>query len=205
MRSPLPFGFVFVCPLACSLVAQTSQKPPDVMHWCAAHCSTWTLDKGAPFDKPHYGSEASGSVVIVERFTPESVIMQRTDFRPYPGKALLTGKLSPDGSSIGGGTIQWTFHPCCGLSTGKFQAAWGPSLDTVPGSDAERERAAQPQPVRDRTSETRFTGKVDLNGRWSTPTFVNNAGQKIAVGFTIVQKDENLTMLLNQSGKPNPA
>jgi hypothetical protein len=117
-----------------------SVELPVVVHWCAQHCTTWTLDKGAPFDKPHYGSQALGSIVIVERFTPASVIMRRTDYRPYPGVAVLTGELSADGNSIVNGTIKWTYHPCCGLSTGKYQAAWGTALDTVPGSDAERSR-----------------------------------------------------------------
>lgn len=125
------------------LLAQ-SQSPepaiPNVVHWCAQHCTTWTLDKGAPFDKPHYGNQGVGSIVIVERFTRESVIMQRTDYRPYPGRAVLKGQLSSEGNSIVNGTIEWTYHPCCGLSTGKFQAAWGTAINTVPGSDAERER-----------------------------------------------------------------
>lgn len=113
---------------------------PSTLHWCSQHCSTWTLDKGAPFDKPHYGNQALGSIVIVERFTRESVIMHRTDYRPYPGTAVLRGQLSPDGNSIVNGTIEWTYHPCCGLGTGKFQAAWGAAINTVPGSDAERQR-----------------------------------------------------------------
>jgi hypothetical protein len=66
--------------------------------------------------------------VIVERFTRESVIMRRTDYRPYPGSAILRGQLSTDGNSIQNGTIEWTYHPCCGLGTGEFQAAWGPAI-----------------------------------------------------------------------------
>jgi Sel1 repeat len=119
--------------------SQAALNPPRVMHWCSQHCSTWTLDTGPPFDKPHYGSEASGGIVIVERFTRESVIMLRTDYRPYPGKAILKGQLSSDGNTIVNGTIEWTYHPCCGLSRGRFQAAWGPALNSVPGSDAQRD------------------------------------------------------------------
>ena len=110
-----------------------------MLHWCSQHCSTWTLDKGPPFDKPHYGSEALGTIVVVETFTRESVLMYRTDYRPYPGKATLRGQLSADGNSIVNGTIEWTYHPCCGTGTGQFWAAWGPALNTVPGSDAERD------------------------------------------------------------------
>jgi hypothetical protein len=114
------------------------QGPPSVMHWCGQHCGTWTLDNGPPFDKPHYGSEALGSIVIVESFTPESVIMHRIDYRPYPGTADLTGQLSSDGNSIVNGTMRWTYHPCCGLTSGPYQAAWGAAINTVPANDAER-------------------------------------------------------------------
>ena len=150
MLSPrFVIGTLFVIPL----LAQSQSTPrgpaiPSLLHWCSAHCSTWTLDKGAPFDKPHYGSQALGAIVIVERWTRESVVMNRTDYN-VPGKAVLTGKLSSDGNSIVNGTIEWTYHPCCGLGTGKFQAAWGPALDTVPGTDEERE-ARQTAALKDR-------------------------------------------------------
>jgi hypothetical protein len=110
------------------------------------HCSTWTLDKGAPFDKPHYGSVAAGGIVIVESWTRESVVMNRTDYGQYPGAAVLTGKLSSDGNSIVNGTITWTYHPCCGLSSGQYNAAWGTAINTVPASDAERDRGKPQQP-----------------------------------------------------------
>lgn len=112
--------------------------PPEIMHWCAQHCTTLTLDHGKPFDQVHYGSEAAGSLWIVERFTRDSVVIQRTDFRPLPGKATLTGRLSATGDSIVNGEMRWTYHPCCGLTAGKYEAAWGEAIHSVPGSDQER-------------------------------------------------------------------
>jgi hypothetical protein len=50
----------------------------------------------------------------------------------------LRGQLSPDGNSIVNGTIEWTYHPCCGVGTGTYQAAWRAAINTVPGSDPER-------------------------------------------------------------------
>ena len=44
--------------------------------------------------------------------------------------------------------------------------------------------------------------KVDLNGFWSTPPFVNNFGQKITMGMKIVQNRDNVTVTLNQAGQP---
>jgi hypothetical protein len=116
--------------------------PPSVMHWCSQHCTTLTWNNG------HYGGP--DSMWIVEKWTRESVVIRRTDYRPYPGVAVLTGSVSAQSNSIENGTIQWTYHPCCGLSTGTFQAAWGTAIHTVPGSDQERAQptqAAPPTPV----------------------------------------------------------
>ena len=127
--------------------AQTSLTPPKLMHWCSQHCATWVwvgnryVGEGTP-----HPEQSPQCGVTVERFTSESVIIHRTDCTPYPGKAVLTGKVSPDGNSIVNGVIRWTYHPCCGLGAGTFTAAWGPALDTVPRSDQERAaRMAMPQ------------------------------------------------------------
>jgi hypothetical protein len=113
-------------------------RPPSVMHWCAQHCTTLTWNNG------HYGGP--NSIWIVEKWTRDLVVIRRTDYRPYPGVAVLTGKLSEQGNSIENGTIRWTYHPCCGLSTGTFQAAWGTAINTVPGSDQDRARVERSQP-----------------------------------------------------------
>jgi hypothetical protein len=131
---------------------------PGVMHWCAQHCTTLTWNNG------HYGGP--DSVWIVEKWTRESIVIRRTDYRPYAGVAVLTGRLSQQGDSIENGKIQWTYHPCCGLSAGTFQAAWGPAIHTVPGSDQERAQMArlqtqptqtqptQPQPTQPQPAQT---------------------------------------------------
>ena len=58
--------------------------------------------------------------------------------RAISRKGCSNRKISSDGNSIVGGTTSWTYHPCCGLSSGPYLAAWGTALNTVPGSDAER-------------------------------------------------------------------
>jgi|GEM_PF-2646035 len=129
---------VWVAPYAS---ANEQLRPPEVLHWCSQHCSTWVwvgnryVGQGAehPERFPKCG-------VTVEKFTLDAVVMHRTDCGQYPGKAELTGKLSRDGNSIVDGTISWTWHPCCGLATGRYIAAWGPAIDTIPGSDEERDR-----------------------------------------------------------------
>jgi hypothetical protein len=121
-----------------------SIAPPKLMHWCAQHCSTWTLDTGPPFDKPHYGSVASGQIVVVESFTRESVVMKRSNYGRFSGTAVLNGQLSSDGNSIVNGTITWMDGRKV-VASYPFQAAWGSALSSVPGSDEERDRRAQAQ------------------------------------------------------------
>ncbi len=112
--------------------------PPRIMHWCAVHCATLILSNG------HYGDQ--NSLWDIEKWTRDSVIIRRTDRWPYPGIAVLTGRISPEGDFIDSGTIEWTYHPCCGVSTGTFQASWGSAIDRVPGSDGERAERQLKQP-----------------------------------------------------------
>jgi hypothetical protein len=116
---------------------------PKVMHWCSQHCMTLIWENG------HYTNAATPgkTVLTVDSFTQGSVLMHRTDYGSYPGKAVLTGRISNQGNAIVDGTIAWTYHPCCGLSSGAFNAAWGAALDTVPGSDEDRDRGHRaPEP-----------------------------------------------------------
>jgi hypothetical protein len=113
-------------------IGKVSQAPPSVMHWCAAFCRTWIWVNG------HYqvlGDTGPSQIVTVESWTRDSVVMHRTDTGQYPGTAVLTGQISNAGNSIDNGTITWTFHPCCGLTSGKFNATWGSAMNNLPGAD----------------------------------------------------------------------
>ena len=89
------------------------------------------------------------SVYTIETFTPEMVVIhldrQLTKEDPYGGTATLSGQLSKDGNSIVNGTIKWTSHPCCGLTSGPFRAAWGDAINTVPGNPAENVQTSSAQ------------------------------------------------------------
>ena len=113
-------------------IEKSSATPPSVMHWCSDSCRTWIWVDG------HYqvaGDKAATQIVTVESWTPPSVVMRRTDTGPYPGTAVLTGKISSEGNSIDNGTITWTYHPCCGLTSRTFNAAWGSAINKLPGGD----------------------------------------------------------------------
>ena len=65
---------------------------------------------------------------------------------------------------------------------------------------------AQSLPGNSGSSSPKFlprTERVNLGGRWSTPPFVNNSGQKMTVGFTVLQEGDSVTILLDRPGKPN--
>ena len=120
-----------------------AKKPalPTMMHLCIAGCST---GKGGTlvFENGRYADKlAPTSVYTIETFMPERVVIhldrQLTKEDPYGGTAILSGQLSKDGNSIVNGTIKWTSHPCCGLTTGPFRAAWGDAIGTVPGNPNE--------------------------------------------------------------------
>jgi TPR repeat protein len=117
--------------------SDTSRPPtlPAEMHFCAAGCSahkggTLTLVDGHYVNRPGGGE----SIYTVEKFTRESVVIYRVDGGRFPGRAIMTGELAPDGNRIIHGEMKWTYHPCCGLSSGTFQLAWGSAIDSVPGS-----------------------------------------------------------------------
>lgn len=112
-------------------------RPPPVLHWCSAFCSTWIWDgkRYVVQGKPH-PEQTGGIAVTVEKFTVDEVLLHRTDFGQVPGRADLRGKISNNGNAIVNGLITWTYHPCCGIGSGGFNAAWGALLNQIPGSGA---------------------------------------------------------------------
>ena len=104
--------------------ATTNLNLPLVIHMKSAggHCATWVPN-----------SEA----LRVISFTPDSVVMDRTDppnqWFPRGLRFRYVGKLSADGHHINRGTQITTFG--MGPGSGPFYAAWGSAIDDVPGDD----------------------------------------------------------------------
>ncbi len=157
---------------------------PGVMHWCAKHCMTlvWQND--------HYTSaSAPGSNEwILDSFTRESFVMRRTDYQVkggetvVGGKAVLSGRISEQGDTVADGKITWMYHPCCGTGTATFTAAWGAALDTVPGSDEERDRQQaastfQPMPQ----TQSQVTVAVVLDQDWTDTGVYLRQSQSVKV------------------------
>jgi hypothetical protein len=80
-------------------------------------------------------------VLTVRSFTPQSVILDRTDTGSVPLTATMTGKISDDGNSLSNGVLSFTGGP-----TIPFQMTWGTALTTLPGSDQERDGVSGSQP-----------------------------------------------------------
>jgi len=117
---------------------QKPQTPPPVMRVCdpAGACSTWTWNNG------HYDGAWSNATatMIVASFSPESVIIKRTDTGGRPGyyAYVYTGKISSQGNSIiNGDRLGEPGSVQAGVS-GHFTATWGAAMGDNP--------AARPSP-----------------------------------------------------------
>lgn len=118
-----------------AILERDSVTPPSVMHWCtnSGNCFTLTMENGhhVAYDN---GKRQGSSIRTIESFKRDSVVIRRTE---PTATAMVTGKISPEGTSIVDGTISWI-----GMDVhGTFRAAWGAALGTVPGSNNERDRA----------------------------------------------------------------
>jgi hypothetical protein len=116
---------------------ETPVTPPSVMHFCYANC--WTLS----WDNGHYiaSTDNARSIWTVERFTSELVTIHRTDTNGGGGvafEAVYAGQISKEGDHLANVTING--------EKSDFRLAWGTALNTVPGSNAERDRG-KPQPA----------------------------------------------------------
>jgi hypothetical protein len=112
---------------------QKPQNPPPAMRVCdpGGACVTWTWNNG------HYDGNWDRFGVIatltVEAFTPESVVIRRTDSGARAGYAYVyRGKISSAGNSILDGT--WEAEPGTreAGASGRFTATWGTALGTNP-------------------------------------------------------------------------
>jgi hypothetical protein len=109
--------------------------PPQVMHFCAVNCFTLKLEQG------RFVARNDAGVIFttwtIESFTRESVILRRNDTNGFGG--VIAGQVAREGGKLANQTFN-------GQPDGA-QIVWGPLLNTVPGSNAERDRLrGHPQP-----------------------------------------------------------
>ena len=98
---------------------------PAAMHFCAQHCLTFTLERdGTLVNRTNLpGQSGEKRVFKIESFTPESVVIHRTDYGSFPGDGIMTGRMQyGNNTAYGQG---WAI-------------SWGAHLNDLPESDQDR-------------------------------------------------------------------
>jgi hypothetical protein len=110
-----------------------AQSLPRVLHVCWTNCFTLVGEHGV------YGrTDGTDESWTVERFTPDAFVLKRHDapaeWNGYHAEVTYAGQVVND---------RLTNVTVDGRLVGDIQMAWGRALDTLPGSDAARDRLAQ--------------------------------------------------------------
>ncbi len=118
---------------------------PTIMHFCDVNCTTLQLKNGR-YESVQNNNRYDPNwtdIWTVERFTPESVILHRTETGNFPfSDVIVKGRMSPDRNSLVNAVNP--FHGQGQPET--ISLAWGSALNTVPGSNVERNRAITTTP-----------------------------------------------------------
>ena len=111
-----------------TLGAPAPTLPPAEFHFCGAFCNTWRLENGRYVNTTTCGNfrAAGASVITIEKFARESVVLHRADYPPNQSyTATYTGQVSGDGNNLVNAAIDGTPQP--------FRVTWGAALNSIPG------------------------------------------------------------------------
>jgi len=104
---------------------------PPVIHECDVNCNTLTLQNGYYVVPPHRWEHPNKPIIwTVEEFTPQWLTLHRT----YPVDQVFRAQIAPEGDRSDNVTING--NPEAGL-----KMAWGTALNSVFGSNEERDQA----------------------------------------------------------------
>lgn len=107
-----------------------AEGPPQVLHFCWTNCFTLTLENGL-----YVRTDGSDETWTIERFTSTSVILHRHD-TPSAWNGL-SADVTYEGQVSNGRLINATVN---GNAVPDIKMAWGAALDTLPGSNVERDQ-----------------------------------------------------------------
>jgi hypothetical protein len=107
-----------------------TQDPPRVLHFCWTNCATLTLENGR-----YVRTDGTDESWTIERFTPTSVVLRRHDV-PAAWNGFSTD-VTYQGQVSNERLINVTVN---GNAVPDINVAWGAALDTLPGSNAERDQ-----------------------------------------------------------------
>jgi WXXGXW repeat (2 copies)/Domain of unknown function (DUF4124) len=112
------------------------RSPPGQLHFCWTNCFTLTLDNGV-----YRRTDGTDESWTVETFSSNAIVLHRhdapADWNGYSRDVVYAGQVSNDrliGVSVNG-------KPISGI-----EASWGAALDTLPGSNAERDAMSTANP-----------------------------------------------------------
>jgi len=107
-----------------------SQTPPEVIHFCWTNCFSLSLGNGL-----YTRTDGADETWTVENFTPTSFILHRHSvpaaWNGFSADVTYQGQVSNDR------LINVTLN---GRAVPEINMAWGAALDTLPGSNAERDQ-----------------------------------------------------------------
>jgi len=118
-------------------------SPPEVMHFCAKNCFTLQWQNGRYVSVTRYSWCPNTSIWTIEGFTRGSVLLHRRDspcaLIPNGLDIVYAGRISNEGNSLIFSTVNGS------PDVADLRLAWGSALNTVPGSNEERDSGSQPQ------------------------------------------------------------
>jgi Domain of unknown function (DUF4124)/WXXGXW repeat (2 copies) len=105
------------------------QAPPSQLHFCWTNCFTLVLDNGV-----YRRTDGTDESWTVETFSTNAIVLHRhdapTDWNGYSRDVVYAGQVSND--RLIGVTVN-------GKAVSGIDASWGAALNTLPGSNAERD------------------------------------------------------------------
>jgi hypothetical protein len=153
----------------------TPAKIPEVLHFCAAHCLTFKLEKDGKLHNYTNlpGQQNEHRILTIDKFTAESVIIRRADTGTSPMTAVYTGQMEYGNNSLHGSG--WSI-------------AWGSALSQLPGSDEERaQRDGTPMPSQPQLNSWGIIAGLLVNsfgggsgGGGDLPTRINRLQSQLA-------------------------
>jgi hypothetical protein len=109
---------------------ETAQGPPALIHLCWTNCFTLQWNQGV-----YTRLDGTEETWTIEQFTPHAFVLHRHDapaaWNGHSTDVVYAGQVSD--SRLVNVTVN-------GAAVPQIAAAWGPALDSLPGSNAERDR-----------------------------------------------------------------
>ncbi len=153
---------------------EDARAPPDMIHFCWTNCFTLSYDDGL-----YRRADGSDETWTVERYTSRSLILRRHDapaaWNGFSSDVIYKGEVSND--RLVGITVNGSPVP-------DIHVAWGVALDTLPGSNAERDQRLKMQAIHASnapTADSDPAAEGDMRAAEAPPPLLNDQQPPCAV------------------------